>query len=97
MLRREVEKLNKAVQKGGKTYYNPDMPWDQIMHLATTDEAEGASEHRWWTIHVVEKTTLVATRVAPVSRYVDGDASVAHTHADHLATRHATATSAAQP
>ena len=79
MQRRKDEKLNKAVEKGRSTDFKLDIPWNHIMHLATTDEPEGATEHRWWTANFVEKTTLVVKRVAIVPRYVDGDASVAHT------------------
>ena len=75
-----MNKLNKSIQKGGSTDFKPDMPWDHIMYLATTDEHEGASEHHWLTANSVGGTTLVVTKVAPTSRYVDGDANVAQTH-----------------
>ena len=62
------------------------------MYLATTDATEGAEEHRWWVVNFESKTILVVTRVAPVSRYVDGNAKAADRHADHFATPHSTIT-----
>ena len=94
-LRREDEKRDAALENGGAADFKPNRPWAHIVYLATTEEAEGSAEHRWWAPNFIEKTTLVVAKVAPVSRCVDGDASIAQSHAEHLATRTATVTLAA--
>ena len=55
MLRREDEKLNKAILANASGYpatdFNPATPWGHIMFVATTDAPEGAGEHRWWAVN----------------------------------------------
>ena len=64
MLRREDEKLDAAIEKGGSIDFKPSKPWAHLMYLATTEEAEGSAEHRWWATNIIEKTTLVVAKVA---------------------------------
>ena len=86
---RESDRLDAAMAVGGTTAYLPSKPWDHLWQMAVN--TDDGPEARWWYKNFESKTLLVVTGVSPLDRYLDGDATISSSHAEHLATS-ATAT-----
>ena len=65
--------------------YDPAKPFDYMFYLATTQEAVGGAEHRWWQENFERKTQMAIMGVVHVSQYLDDDHNIAASSHDHFA------------
>ena len=71
-----------------KGEYEPARPWSYIWWLATCPESPSTAEWAWWDANFDKQAQMIINGVAADTRFLGGDAQVAHRFQDHFAAAH---------
>ena len=67
------------------TSFDPNKPWVYLFYLAHSDDVDGAAQDKWWQENFEQKTMLVVCNVTPQATFLESDANVAASPAEHFA------------
>lgn len=77
--REESDKLDEAIQAGGKTPFDPLTPWERCYDIAP-------DQFHYWNSKVTVPCMLIVAKARAAGFYIDGDCQVAISALSHLAT-----------